>query len=161
MNATYFIGSLFCYLLLQIKKGKDETGLHNRFNSAFWKTLTSVPRSTRNSKKPWKIQRSTQQLYRIIIWPNSSSFKILVYLLQATIHYHLIFNKKSGMFQMSFNGIRIMCALKYLCLPWDGRIIPVFNPPAQIADLIMPDSPAPLYLQQVETKFWSGIHIFS
>lgn len=58
-----------------------------------------------------------QQLYCIITWPNSSSFKILVYLLQATIHYHLISNKKSGMFQMSFNGIRIMCALKYLCLP--------------------------------------------
>lgn len=58
-----------------------------------------------------------QQLYRIITWSNSSSFKILVYLLQATIHYHLISNKKSEMFQMSFNGIRIMCALKYLFLP--------------------------------------------
>lgn len=78
--------------------------------------------------KHWGIQCSTQQLYCIITWPNSSSFKILVYLLQATIHYHLIFNKKSGMFQTNFNGIRIMCALKYLCSPWDGRITPASSP---------------------------------
>lgn len=75
------------------------------------------------------IQCSTQQLHCIITWPKSSSFKTLGSALQATIHYHLTFNKKSGMFQRSFNGIRITCALKYLCLPWEGRERSCLPPP--------------------------------
>jgi len=51
MNAAYFISYLVCYWLLQIKKGKDKTGLPNQMleYSVLKNPLTSVLRSTPNS----------------------------------------------------------------------------------------------------------------